>query len=80
VTSGFRSDVTEICAASNGNNLPTFRENLSAPYSRVEMSKDLHFLEFLTLEVGTDRLSRNVGKNYKSTKRNISEQRRSELG
>jgi hypothetical protein len=50
--SGFRCDVDDdICAllryyaASNGNPLPTFRDNV-----------------FLTVEDGTDTLSRNVGK------------------
>jgi hypothetical protein len=62
-------------AASSGNSLPTFRDNLSVLSSRVKKS----FLGFLTLEEvvilyrrfrkeilvlenGTDRLSRNVGK------------------
>ena len=42
VISGFRSDVDENCAllgyyaASSGNSLPTFRDNLSIPSSRVE--------------------------------------------
>jgi hypothetical protein len=41
--------------ASNGVSLPTFREKLSVPSSRVKKS-------FLTLEDGNDNLSRNVGK------------------
>jgi len=42
-------------AASSGNSLPTFRDNLSVPY--------IFFLfGLLTLEDGTDRLFRNVGK------------------
>jgi hypothetical protein len=45
----------EYYAASSGYPLPTFRDNLSVPSSRV-------FLDFLTLEDGTDRLYRNVGK------------------
>jgi hypothetical protein len=55
--------VGEICtllgcyAASFGNPLPTFRDNVSVPSSRVKNSDD-----FLTLEDGTDALSRNVGK------------------
>jgi hypothetical protein len=44
VISGFRRDADEICAllgynaASSGNPLPMFRENLSVPYSRVKKS------------------------------------------
>jgi hypothetical protein len=41
------------CGLSSGNPLPTFRDNISIPSSRV--------LNLLTLEDGTDRLSRNVG-------------------
>jgi hypothetical protein len=61
--SGFRRDVVEISAvqgyyaASSGNRLPTFRDNVSVPSSRFKKSK-----YFLTLENGTDTLSRNVGK------------------
>jgi hypothetical protein len=57
VTSGFRREVDENCAllgyyaASSGNFLPTFRDNLSVPFSG-----------FLTLEYGTYRLSRNADK------------------
>jgi hypothetical protein len=60
VISGFRRDADEICAllgyyaASNGNPLLTFRDNVSLPSSRVKKS--------LTLEDGTDMLSRKVGK------------------
>ena len=39
-------------AASSGNLLPTFRDNLSVPSSEVKNPKD---------ENGTGRLSRNVG-------------------
>jgi len=42
-------------AASNGNFLPMFRDNLSVPSSGFRL-----FL-FLNREDGTDRLSRNVG-------------------
>jgi hypothetical protein len=51
VISGFRRDVDEIFAilgyyaALSGNSLPTFRENVSVPSSRVKK-----FLDFLTLE------------------------------
>jgi hypothetical protein len=66
--SGFRHDPDEICAllgcnaASSGNPLPTFRDNVSVPSSRVKKSKKSSLLVFLTLEDGTDTLSRNVGK------------------
>jgi hypothetical protein len=43
-------------AASSGNNFATFRGNQSVPSSGVNN------LGFLTLDDGTDRLSRNVGK------------------
>jgi hypothetical protein len=57
VISGFRRETDENCAlldcyaASSGNSLPTFRDNLS-----------ISSLGFLTLEDETDRLSRNFGK------------------
>ena len=44
-------------AAWNGSFLPTLRNNLSVPYSRIKQS----FLGYLTLEAGIDRLFRNVG-------------------
>ena len=44
-------------AASSGNRLLTFRDNLSVPSSRVKK-----FLDFFTLEDGTDTSCRNVGK------------------
>jgi hypothetical protein len=56
--SGFRRDADGICghlgyyAVKSGNYVPTFRDNLSVLSSRV--------LEFLRLENGADRLSRNV--------------------
>ena len=43
-------------AAGSGKSLPTLRDNILVPFSRVKNSG------FLTLENGTDRLSRNVGK------------------
>jgi hypothetical protein len=46
-------------AASGDNSLPTFRDNMSAPSSGVH---NPILLGFLTLEEGTERLSRNVGK------------------
>jgi hypothetical protein len=57
VVSGFRREVDNNCtllghyAASGGNTLPTFRDELS-----------VSSLGFLTLEDGTGRLSRNVGR------------------
>jgi hypothetical protein len=77
--SGFRRDVDEICGllgyyvASCGKCLPTFRDNVSVPSSRVNnpsedgtdtLSQNVgkHLpLELLTREDGTD-TSRNVGK------------------
>jgi hypothetical protein len=56
--SGFCCDVDEICAllehyaTSNGSPLLTFRDSVSVPSSR----------NFLTLEDGTNTLSRNVNK------------------
>jgi len=56
VTSGFRREVDENCALpgyyaeSNGNSPPTFRETF------------LKVQDLLTFRYGTDRLSRNVGK------------------
>jgi hypothetical protein len=74
VISGFRRGVNEIFAllgcnaAYNGSQLPTFRDNLAVPSSAVK----------LDIKEGTNRLSRNVG-NYKSTLRNIPEERRHQL-
>jgi hypothetical protein len=65
--SGFHHEVDEICAAlgyyaaCSGNSLPTFRDNLSVPSSRVKKSKKNPRMIFLPLNMGTDRLSRNVG-------------------
>ena len=64
VNSGFRREVDIICtllgfyAPQSDNSLPTFRDNTSVPYLRVKKSKK----DFLTLEDGTDRLSRKVCK------------------
>jgi hypothetical protein len=60
--SGFRRDVHDICAllvyhaASCGKFLPTFRDSVSVPSSRVKSPR------LLALEDGTDTLSRKVGK------------------
>jgi hypothetical protein len=60
--------------------VPTFRDNLSVPSSKVNKSKKKpFFLDVLTLEDGTDRLSRNVGTELHSTLRNIPNERRSHL-
>ena len=56
--------------------LPTFRDSLSVPSSKVKQSKKI-FLDCLTFEHGTDGLSRNVSK-YQSALCNIPEDRRSE--
>jgi hypothetical protein len=67
VISGVGCDVDEICpllgyyAASKGNPLRTFRDNVSVQSSRVKKSKKLFFLDVLTLEDGADTPSRNVG-------------------
>jgi hypothetical protein len=61
--SGFRRDIEETCAllgyyaALNGKPLPTFRDNVWVPSSRVRKSK-----KKIALVDGTDTLSRNVGK------------------
>ena len=72
--SGFRREVDEIrvllgyvLRSVSGNSLPTFRENLPAPSSRAR--------KFLTLEDGTGRLSRNVGKELPLALRNVPEER-----
>jgi hypothetical protein len=50
---------TEICAlleydaALSGSSVPTFRDNLAVPSSRVKKSKK-KFLNFLTLDNGVD--------------------------
>jgi len=61
MTSGFLREVNENCAllryyaASSGNSLATFRDNLSVPPSRVKNLRPF--------KDETDRLSRNFGKN-----------------
>jgi len=62
VISGFRFEVDEnfpllgYYAAGSGKSLPTFRDNLSVKKTQEEI------FDFLTLEDGTGRMSRNVGK------------------
>ena len=64
--SGFRREVAENCAllsyyaASCGNFLPTFRDNLYVPSSGFKNPLDR--FGFSSPEGGTDKLSRNVGK------------------
>jgi len=48
-------------AAHSGNTLPTFRDILSVPSSRVMKSNHVDPLDFLIHEDWTGRLSRNVG-------------------
>jgi hypothetical protein len=73
--SGFSREVDEKCvmgyyAASRGNFLPKF------PSSRVKNPRII--FGFLTPEDGTDRLSRNVGKNYHYSLCNNPEERSSQ--
>jgi hypothetical protein len=62
VISDFRREVDEMCSLLGycgtyiGNLVPTFRDNLSAP-----IFKGQEFLGFLTLEGGTERMSRIFG-------------------
>jgi hypothetical protein len=64
--SAFRCDVGENCdllgyyAASCVNCLPTFRDNVSVPSSRVK--RFFFLLGLFTLENGTDTLSRIISK------------------
>jgi hypothetical protein len=82
VISGFGRDTDEICpllgynAASSGNSLPTFRENVSVPSSRVKKSKKL-FLDFLTLEDGPIRCPETSVTDYHLTLRYTPEERKS---
>jgi hypothetical protein len=72
--SGFLCDVDEICAllgyyaASSGNPLPTFRNNVSVPSSRVKNS---------SLRIRPIRCPETSVKYYHSTLHNIPEERRS---
>jgi hypothetical protein len=78
VISGFRREIAENCAllghyaASSGNLLLTFRDNLSGPILRVQESKK-------NSENGTDMLSRKVVKSYHYFLRNDTEQCSSQL-
>jgi hypothetical protein len=78
----------EVCAflgyyaALSGSSVPTFRDNLSVPSSRVKMFKKKGVLhpwrrkDFLALENGTDRLSRNVGTELPLNAAYVPEERR----
>jgi hypothetical protein len=76
LTLGFRRDVVEICALlghyaeSNRNPLPTFRDRVSVPSSRVKKSKNM----------GPTRCPKASVKDYHSTLRNTPEERRSQAG
>jgi hypothetical protein len=69
VISGFRREIDESCAllgcyaAISGNLLPKFQDNLLVPSSGVKNPPLLDDFGFLSPEDGTDKLSRNVGKN-----------------
>jgi hypothetical protein len=73
--SGFRREIEEIgallgyYAAYGDNSLPTFRDKLSVPYSRVKK----------TLEDGAIGFPETSVRNYRHTLRNISEKRRSQF-
>jgi hypothetical protein len=77
--SGFHFDVDEISAvlgnyaASSGNCLPTFRDNVSALSSRVNSP------DSWPLKVGLIRCPETSVNNYHTTPRNFPEQRRSHL-
>jgi hypothetical protein len=77
VNSGFRRDVDEICAllgyyaASSGNPLPTFPDNVSVPSSRVRK------LTYRPLKMGPICSPETSIKDYHSTLRNIPEECRS---
>jgi hypothetical protein len=67
VISGFLCEVDEICIVLvycveySDNSLSTFQDNLFVPSSRVKKAKKkAFFLDFLTVEDGTDRLSQNA--------------------
>jgi hypothetical protein len=72
--------IIELCdllgyyAALSDSSVPTFRDNLSFPLSRVKKSeKKTSFLDFLTLEKGPICCSETSVQNYHSTLCNIPE-------
>ena len=85
VTSGFRRQVDEICAllgyyaAYSDNSLPTFRDNLSVPFSRV-MNQERHEFkkDFYSLKMGPRGFPETSVRSYHYTLRNIQEERRSQ--
>jgi hypothetical protein len=80
VISGLRHSVNEICAilefyaAQNGNLVPTFRDNLSVPYSRVKHS----FWAASPVKMGPISCSETLTHNYNSKVRKIPKQRKSQ--
>jgi len=70
MTAGFRREVDEISALMgyyaeySDYSLPTFRDSLSVPSSKDQEIQEgkKRIQDYLTLEDGTDRLSRSVGK------------------
>jgi hypothetical protein len=54
-------------AAYNGSSWPTFRDNQSGPSTRFKKSKKIgFFLDYITLEDVTDRISLKVGEELPS--------------
>jgi hypothetical protein len=76
-----RACEVDICPLLGCYAAPMFRDNASVSSSTVKKSSEIHWHEaswdFLTLEDGSDTLSRSVGKDYHSMLRNTPEQRRS---
>jgi hypothetical protein len=86
VISGFRRDVDEICAlvgyyaAPSGCSVPTFRDNLSVPSSRVKNSKkNVSSWTSWHLKIGPIGYPETSVQNYHSVLRNIPEERRSHI-
>jgi hypothetical protein len=81
--SGFRRDVDETCpllgyyATSCDNCLPTFRDNLSVPSSRVK-SPSRKDSDCLPVKMGPTRCPATSVNNYHMTSRNIPLERRSQ--
>jgi hypothetical protein len=81
VISGFRRDVDENCGllgyyeASSANPLPTFRDNVSVPFSRM---KSWTSWPSLPLRMGPINCPETSVKDYHSTFRNIPEGHRSD--
>jgi hypothetical protein len=84
VYSGFRRDADEICtllgyyAASSGNLLPTFRDNVSVPSSKVKKSKKSGWT-FSPLKMGPIRCPETSIKDYHSTLLYTPEEGRSQI-